>query len=337
MKKRDITVFFVSSYSVAFVLRDIKIIRKHFNIRVANFIGIKKTVLDVLKTIIIIWKNLRRSDIAFIWFADFRAFVTVLFAKILRKRTILVVGGYEVAYVPEISYGGTLGKYSRSKISWIIHNADVVISVSEASRKELQQYYDLHSSQLIYNGVETVKFNADPKIRKEDIALTVGYISDSNLLRKGIEPFVKAASFLPEIPFYVIGKYDDETYNHLKKMASPNIVFTGFISEDELIKFYQKAKVYVQISAHEGFGISLAEAMLCECVPVVTDRGALPEVVGDTGYYVPFNKPEETAKAIREALTSSNGSEARKHILENFSMKRRENSLVNIIDKTVCK
>ena len=90
----------------------------------------------------------------------------------------------------------------------------------------------------------------------------------------------------------------------------------------------------MQVSAHEGFGISLAESMLCECVPVVTERGALPDVTGHTGFYVPFNDPEETAKAIIKAIGSGKGSEARNHILENFSMKRREEALKRIIQET---
>ena len=337
MDKRDITVCFVSSYSVAFVLRDIEIIKKNFTTRVANFIGIRKTLKDTFKTVRIILKNLRKSDVAFIWFADFRALLTVIFAKILKKKSILVIGGYEVAYVPEISYGGTLNTFLKKKISWIIHHTDFVLSVSEASRKELQEYYSFDNSQLIYNGVETEKFNVDEEIGKENIAITVGYINGSNLLRKGIEIFVKAAAYIPEVPFLVIGKYDEKTYNYLKTIASPNVVFTGFIPEVELIKFYQKAKVYVQVSAHEGFGISLAEAMLCECVPVVTKRGALPEVAGKAGFYVPFNNPEETAKAIKQAIESNKGSTARNHIFENFSMKRREVALTKIIRDTLCK
>jgi len=185
--------------------------------------------------------------------------------------------------------------------------------------------------------VETEKFNVDPKIGKEDIVITVGNVTKSNLLRKGIEIFVKTASYLPKIPFYVIGRYNEETYNYLNEIASGNVIFTGFISEKELIKFYQKAKVYVQVSAHEGFGISPAEAMLCECIPVTTNRGALPEVVGKTGFYVPFNDPEETAKAIRKAIESDKGSEARNYILENFSMKKREEAIKNIIQDTLCK
>jgi len=89
---------------------------------------------------------------------------------------------------------------------------------------------------------------------------------------------------------------------------------------------------YVQVSAHEGFGISLAEAMLCECIPVVTNKGALSEVAGESAFYVPFNDPEDTAKAIKDALNIKSGKIFRKHILDNFSLKSRGKKLKKIIE-----
>ena len=100
-----------------------------------------------------------------------------------------------------------------------------------------------------------------------------------------------------------------------------------------MLKYYQRAKVYVQVSAHEGFGCSLAEAMLCECVPVVTNKGAIPEVVGDTGFYVPYGDLKATAEAIKEALKSDRGKEARERIKRMFPVEKREEKLVSLICK----
>ena len=69
-----------------------------------------------------------------------------------------------------------------------------------------------------------------------------------------------------------------------------HIEFTGFVTDDELLGWYQRAKVYCQLSYYESFGMAAAEAMLCECVPVVTRKGALPEVVGETGFYVEYGE-----------------------------------------------
>jgi glycosyltransferase involved in cell wall biosynthesis len=113
------------------------------------------------------------------------------------------------------------------------------------------------------------------------------------------------------------------------------VSFTGFVEDEELIRWYQRAKVYVQLSLYESFGMSLAEAMLCECVPVVTDRGALPEVVGDTGFFVPYGDEKATAEGIRAALRSDKGPVARKRVEEAFPIKKREAALIESIEGLV--
>ena len=106
----------------------------------------------------------------------------------------------------------------------------------------------------------------------------------------------------------------------------------GYVPDEELLSWYQKAKVYVQVSAYESFGMSLAEAMLCECVPVVTERGALPEVVGDAGFYVAYEDDKATALGIKEALRSDKGAYARRRIEDLFSIEKREKALIKAIE-----
>ena len=72
--------------------------------------------------------------------------------------------------------------------------------------------------------------------------------------------------------------------------------------------------------------------MACGCVPVVTERGALPEVVGDTGYYVPYGNAKAAAEAIEKALSSRNGLDARMRVEEKFSQKRREEGLLSLLE-----
>ena len=96
---------------------------------------------------------------------------------------------------------------------------------------------------------------------------------------------------------------------------------------------YSRAKVYVQVSIHESFGCSVAEAMLCECIPVVSRRAALPEVVGDCGYYVNDLNPESVAEKIKEALLVSDGlgKRASERIKTVFPLKKRKVELLKAI------
>ncbi len=71
--------------------------------------------------------------------------------------------------------------------------------------------------------------------------------------------------------------------------------------------------------------------MACGCVPVVTDRGALPEVAGDTGFCVPYGDPKATAEAIEKALNSNKGKEARERIKNMFGIEKRSEKLIELI------
>jgi glycosyltransferase involved in cell wall biosynthesis len=97
---------------------------------------------------------------------------------------------------------------------------------------------------------------------------------------------VAAASRLPDVRFVFVGKWHDDAIAELRAIASENVEFTGWLSDEELRDMYRRAAVYVQASRHEGFGLAVAEAMLAGCVPVVMGVTAMPEVVGDAGVLI---------------------------------------------------
>jgi glycosyltransferase involved in cell wall biosynthesis len=159
--------------------------------------------------------------------------------------------------------------------------------------------------------------------------LTVGIVNESNLVRKGLTTFVEAARLLPEIPFVLVGPWEEHAVGRLRARAPANLEITGWLPDDELRARMAAAGVYVQASLHEAFGVAVAEAMLSGCVPVVTPRGSLPEIVGDTGFYVPVADPAAAAHAIRAALASpDNGALARARILARFPPALRRERLL---------
>jgi len=325
-----IKILFVYPHLSSFIKTDLEILQRHFDVIPHQWTRTR----DIKNMLRVIWYILR-TDLSFIWFAGGHAARVVFLSKLFRKKSIVVVGDYEVAYVPEINYGLMLNPKSARRVNYVLKNADKVLAVSEFNKREILKCMNEKENEkvkLIYHGVDYNKFK--PQGEKDNrLVITVGYVTNSNLKRKGLETFVRAAKFLPDVEFVLIGKHIDDSIRYLKSIAPVNVKFTGFVSEDDLLKYYQRAKVYVQVSAHEGFGLSLAEAMLCECVPVVTNKGAIPEVVGDTGFYVPYGDPKATAEAIKEALKSDRGKEARERIKRMFPIEKREEKLVSFICK----
>lgn len=72
--------------------------------------------------------------------------------------------------------------------------------------------------------------------------------------------------------------------------------------------------------------------MLCECVSVISNRAAVPEVVCDCGFYVDRLEPELLAEKTKEAFESPKeiGQRARQRIIENFPLEKRRREVVSI-------
>jgi len=328
-KQADIKVAFVYYSFSSFVKSDYEILSKHFDVIKVNY----RRIWDAFK----IAKFVLKSDISFSWFAGGHAFLMVLFSKIFKKRSVVIAGGGDVACVPEINYGQfTLGWHKKMYTKFVLRHADVVLAVSKFTKDEVLKYAKPKNLKVVYNGVDAEKFK--PGREKKDIVLTVGSLDKSVLKRKGFETFVKAAKYLPNIKFVLVGKHIDDSIRYLKSIAPRNVEFTGFVSDEELLRWYQKAKVYCQLSYYEAFGLAPAEAMACGCIPVVTkERAGLPEIVGDAGFYVPYGDSKATAEAIEKALNSSEelGKKARERIKMMFAMKNREIELTEIIEGMV--
>lgn len=314
-------VLFLYSRLPSFVLRDLEILQKHFEVEKLRIASFKKpsAYWRLLKAIL-------RSDVVYCWSATWRAFFVVLFSMVFRKKSIVVVTGYEVAYEPKIGYGLLVSCISRLKVKFVLKHASKILTVSKSSTAEMLRFTEPKNFKMVYNGVDVEKFK--PSGSKECLVITVGAISESKIKKKRFDIFVKASRHLPDVQFLLIGTYEDNSVERLRKMAGSNVNFTGYVSDNQLLRCYQKAKVYCQLSTHESFGVALAEAMACGCVPVVVNRYSLPELVGNTGFYVPYNNAEATAQGIKKALKSNKGKKARERIVKHFSLASREKALV---------
>ena len=78
---------------------------------------------------------------------------------------------------------------------------------------------------------------------------------------------------------------------------------TGYLPKDKLKDYYEGASVLVLPSFNEGFGLPALEAMTVGVPVVVSDQGALPEIVGDAGLVVDPTKPDAIADAIARMIT----------------------------------
>jgi glycosyltransferase involved in cell wall biosynthesis len=284
-----------------------------------------------------IWKEVRRHDLVYCWFAGWHSLFPVLAARAMGKPAVVVVGGYDTANLPEAGYGSQRGGWRKVMARVVMKLATHLIANSCSAGAETVANAGVQREKItvIYHGVPLPELPAQKERLR--MALTVGNVWRENLLRKWLLPFVQAALYLPDVRFVLVGEWSDDSIADLREAAGRNVEFPGFVSDQALTTLYSQASVYVQASLHEGFGMSLAEAMAAGCIPVVTQCGAIPEVVGDTGIYLSSAAPQIVADGVARALEKNNAARlrAQKRVREAFSIVQRESALVRLLDRLI--
>jgi glycosyltransferase involved in cell wall biosynthesis len=274
------------------------------------------------------------ADLVFGWFASWHTFFPVTLAALLRKPSVMIVGGFDTANMPDIGYGYQQGGLRAWASRWIMRRAWRLVTNSNYSLSEIERNTPIPPERVtvVHHGVPD-PFGESPG-DKHRLALTVGAIDHTTLVQKGQLPFVQAAGELPDVRFVFAGKWVDGSVEQLKGRAGENVEFTGWLSDEELHAAYRRAAVYVQASRHEGFGLAVAEAMLAGCIPVVMDVTAMPEVVGDAGVLIDSQEPAAVADGVRRALElGPEGSRrARERVLAEFPMERRRQRILQVAE-----
>src|SRR4051794_20523195 len=188
-------ILFVYSRRASFVEIDLDLLRERWEVREWAQPGRWANPLAVLREV-------RRADVVFGWFASWHTFWPITFARLLRKPSLLVVGGFDTANLPDIGYGYQQGGATRRLASWTIRSATRLIANSDYSRREVVANVGVSPDDVdvVYHGVPD-PFGDAPDGGREPIALTVSNVAWLSIERKGLRPFVQAARLAPEVPF----------------------------------------------------------------------------------------------------------------------------------------
>lgn len=309
-----------------FVARDIKILSEQHTVIARQYRSLNPLLLAANLAAVI------KSKLVVLWFASGAALPLALLARVIGKKLIVIVGGYEAVNLPEINYGAARTRWRRAIVELNLFLAHKVVAVSESSRQSILSELRVPAAKitLIYHGFEDLWTH---QAVRERCVITVGALNTSNWLVKGLRDFSLTAEVLPTVQFLHIGKVSVDMERTLDRKLPENVQILGKLSYSRICERLAAAKVYLQLSRHESFGCSVAEAMVCGCIPVVTDAFALPEVVGDTGIILTSREPEVVRDAILTALEmpESEGLRARERILRVFSYEKRRDQLLALV------
>lgn len=243
--------------------------------------------------------------------------------------------------------------YLRVFLSASLRQADHVVTVSEHTKRDLQQFHQIPNDRVsVAHGAADDVFrprelSAETRERlcetfdiPERFALYVGNIEP----RKNLVALLDALAMVEDRPpLVVVGQEhlaDEALETALDRCTfRDRIHFTGYVPEADLPLLYNMASVFVYPSLYEGFGLPPLEAMQSGTPVVVSDRTSLPEVVGEAGITV---DPDDTA-ALGDAVARLwSDAEARSTFEERgreraaqFSWERTATRISDVLDSIV--
>ncbi len=325
-------ILYIYLVNTTFVKTDYEILSTSSAVDKYCFVPSKKMIsllTQLVKQLVFLLIKGWKYDAFYIWFGDYHSLLPILFAKLTGKKSYLVVGGYDVCRIPELQYGSFYKTIRGCFTIKSIKYCSVNLTVSTFVDRIVRYIAPKANRKLIYNAVRLNNKTGISEVPKENIILTVGVIPSKQVfLRKGIDTFIETAKLLPQYKFVCVG-IRSELLNEMKTTLPANIFFYQKVEQQELVDFYNKAKVYAQFSRMDTFCLTLAEAMTFNCIPVITNIGGMPEVMGNAGFLVK-REPEKIAKIIEKVMKDKVAIEedGASRIAKMFSMAMRKEKLL---------
>lgn len=330
-----------------FIDKDIRLLGVAFSVDEFRFNSENKILLPLIfiKQLLYLLWHLNSQKLYLIMFGGYWSLIPVVFGKIFRKKTIIINGGTDCVNFPSIGYGN----FNNNLLGWFTKmsflNAAHIITLHESLIEQDYRYAELtfnkqglkvHIPNLktpfstVYNGYDSSFWKpVHSKVKNSFITVSVGLGEERRRKIKGIDLILQVAPLLPDLNFIIVGTNETEI-----KSPPSNVKLIQKKTIDELVSFYSTAQFYLQLSLSEGFPNSLCEAMLCECVPIVSDVASMPFIVGNSGFVLEKKNAELLKQLINKALNSDTeclGKMARQRIAENFTEEMRAEKLISTV------
>lgn len=245
-------------------------------------------------------------------------------------------------------------KYMNAVIKHCLKKSTVIIAVSNSTKAELTKWYHLNDKaqdkiKVIYEGWEHLTEYRSNKVCTDEFVSINEYIfylgtfrihkNISNLLRA----FSLALAHIPSNKKLAISgsskKLNLKDKEFLKEINrhEERIVFTGYLTNECVEKYFQNADAYILPSLSEGFGIPVLEAFYYNTPVLCSNTTSLPEVAGKAAiYFDPYNV-QDIANAIikfyNNPIQSENLIKSGKEQLQKFSWSKTAQETVQVYKK----
>lgn len=347
---KDTLLYFHAGKS-SFVVKDIEILQEKF--QVIDFFfdtADKKKYLGLLfKQKLFLLRYIFGAKLIVCQFAGNHTFLPILFSKLFFKKSVIIAGGTDCVSFPSIEYGNFYSKvlafttaFSFKKCHLIlpVHQTLVEYDYAYQPNDFPKQGYKFFIPKIktpykvIFNGYDSQKWYCDTQKEKLSfVTIGAGLSSRFGFKLKGIDLIFEVANHFPNAMFYIVGGKD------IKIQTPSNVQLLDKIPNEKLRDFISTKQFYLQLSMSEGFPNALSEAMLCECVPIVSNVGGMPDIVADSGFILKTKDNSQLIELINQAINTPDltilGKKARERIKNNYTFEKRKELLLAEISKLV--
>ncbi len=331
MKKKKRILLVYPGFST-FVRRDYEILSEEYEVEKHEIVFSNlslKSLLLFLKEIAFYSLKMNSIYAVFIWFGDYHSLLPVFFAKLFRKKSYVVIGGSDVASIPEIKYGSFSNPVRAFFTRWSFNWATLCLPVVEALDEKLKVLVPKARSKVVYTGFKPEVFNRG-NVKKEKMVLTISLTKNRNrFVLKGLDRFVELARKTPAYEFVIIG-LEKQCFSYIENMPS-NLKVLGRLEFDELLTYMRRSQFYAQLSLSEGLPSTICETMLCECVPLGTDVGGIKNAIGKYGFVAPWDLDSFSNYILNVKEKSLLGMKARDYVMYKYNYEKRKDSILNVI------
>jgi glycosyltransferase involved in cell wall biosynthesis len=293
--------------------------------------GLARVAIEMIRQFFFLAVHIRTYDKVFVWFADYHSLLPVLFARVARKPVYVVIGGYDICRDRSLRYGAFYSAFRGFFTATSIKQCTLNLTVSHYVDRKVAFVFPNVRRRMIHNCIHIASDGIIPE--KEKMVLCVALIdSQRTYTLKGLDTFFEIAALMPGFEFVMVGIHD-EALSLFPANLPANVSLRPKVPHHELATYYQRAGFYCQLSRSEIFGVSIGEAMLYGCIPLVTNVGGMPEVVGEEGVVVRRDAVEIASQIRRlsEQDTSLLRVACRQRIEKYFSYKRRSELLLDAV------
>lgn len=218
-------------------------------------------------------------------------FHSTYYRTYVQKNVINITTVHDFTY--EKYYHGIAKQMHRFQKYRAIKNSDIIICISENTKKDLLKYLpetNINKIRVIYNGVSDDYFNIEKPILN-----SLPYPSKSYMVFVGSREKYKHFDIAIDIAsiykfnFVIVGggnlnKSESEILS--SKIGTDEYKFMGSISNKQLNELYNNAFCLLYLSEYEGFGIPVIEAQKAGCPVIAFDGSSVKEIAGNTALLI---------------------------------------------------